>query len=152
LVIDTGSVLFVDFNYPSDKRQAIIETGYKQTMSYFRDYLVLKKQKISDIYSEVLDYLRQIQGFMLIKKFMAVKTTISELFIYLAKYKDVIDAELYEAIYLLQKLVFTNIRSGLLGRSICSNKDTISVSLNTLINDVTNRIYELEKYITKFSV
>lgn len=152
LVIDTGNVLFVDFNCPSDKRQIMIENGYKQTISYFKEYLLLKKQKILDIYSEILDYLRQIQGFMLIKKFIAVKNVVSELFIYLAKHKDIIDLELYDAICLLQKLIFANVRSGLLGRSSCLNRDTVTTSLNMLIQDVSQRILEIEKYIDKFSV
>lgn len=152
LAINTGNALFVDFNYPSDKRQIIIDEGYTQTISYFKDTLIAKKARLVDVYSEILDYLRQIQCFMLIRKFIAAKNTVSELFIYLAKFKDLIDLELFDAICLFQKLVFANVRSGLLGRSSCDNRETISSSLNALINDVTNRIQELEKYITKFSV
>ena len=32
LIIDTGDVVVVDFNYPGEKRQAIIDDGYKQTL------------------------------------------------------------------------------------------------------------------------
>ena len=152
LTIDTGDVLFVDFNYPLDKRQVIIKNAYTQTLWYFKEFLPLKKQKICDIYSEILDSLRQIQGFMLIRKFSAVKNSISELFILLSKHKDIIDSELFDALCLLQKLIFANVRVGLLGRSTCSNKDTVSTTLNLLINDITHRIQELEKYISKFSV
>lgn len=152
LSIDTGDVVFVDFNYPNDKRQAIIDDGYRQTMAYFTDYLVMKKQKIMDIYSEILDRFRQIQGFMLIKKYVAARNTLSELFIYLSKFKDIIDPELFDAILCFQKLLFANVKSGLLGRASCSNKDTVTNTLNALISDTTLRINELEKYITKFSI
>lgn len=152
LAIDTGDVVFVDFNYPNEKRQAIIDDGYRQTMAYFTDYLLLKKQKIHDIYSEILDKFRQIQGFMLIKKYLAAKNTLSELFIYLAKHKDIIDLELYDTIVCFQKLLFANVKSGLLGRANCSNKETVANSLNALISDLTVRINELDKYITKFSI
>lgn len=152
LAIDTGDVVFVDFNYPPDKRQSIIDDGYRQTMSYFTDYLLLKKQKILDIYSEILDKFRQIQGFMLIKKYLAAKNSLSELFIYLAKYKDIIDTELYDAICVFQKLLFANIKSGLLGRASCSNINTIANTLNAIISDLTIRVDEIEKYITKFSI
>lgn len=152
LVINTGNVVVVDFNYPSDKRQAIIDDGYRQTMNFFKDYLVLKKQKIVDIYSNILDKLRFIQNFIVMKKYVAAKNALSELFIDLAKVKDIIDIELFEAISMFQKLVFTNVKSGLLGRSSCSNTDTIITTLTVLIADLTARISELDKYINKFSV
>lgn len=152
LVINTGNVVVVDFNYPPEKRQSIIDDGYRQTMEYFRDYLVLKKHTISDVYSEILDKLRQVQTFFLLKKFTAAKNSISELFIYLSKTSNIIDKELFDAICVFQKLVFSNVKSGLLGRSNCENFDTISNSLSSIITDITSRIEELDKYIDKFSV
>lgn len=152
LVINTGNVVVVDFNYPPEKRQSIIDDGYRQTMEYFRDYLVLKKHTISDVYSEILDKLRQVQTFFLLKKFTAAKNSISELFIYLSKTSNIIDKELFDAICVFQKLVFSNVKSGLLGRSNCENFDTISNSLSSIITDITLRIEELDKYIDKFSV
>ena len=85
------------------------------------------------------------------KKFVAAKNTLSELFIYLAKVNKIIDIDVYNAISVFQKLVFANVKSGLLGRSKCENYDTISDSLNNLISDLTLRCKELEKYIDKFS-
>lgn len=152
LVINTGDVVVVDFNYPSEKRQAIINDGFRQTMEYFRNYLVLKKHSISDIYSEILDKLRQVQGFFLMKKYVAAKNALSEMFIYLSKTSGIIDRELYDAICMFQKLVFANVKSGLLGRSSCGNLETVTNSLNDIISDVTLRIDELDEYINKFSV
>ena len=43
LIIDTGNVVVVDFNYPGEKRQAIIDDGYKQTLSYFKEKILPKK-------------------------------------------------------------------------------------------------------------
>lgn len=86
------------------------------------------------------------------KKFTAAKNSISELFIYLSKTSNIIDKELFDAICVFQKLVFSNVKSGLLGRSNCENFDTISNSLSSIITDITLRIEELDKYIDKFSV
>lgn len=44
LVVNTGNVVVVDFNYPIDKRQAIIDDGYRQAMNYFTSVLPQKKQ------------------------------------------------------------------------------------------------------------
>lgn len=151
LTIDTGNVVFVDFNYPSEKRQAIIDDGYRQTMDYFKNYLVLKKQKIVEIYSEILEKMCQVRGFMARNKYLAAKTLVAELFIYLARYKDVVDIELYDVICLLQKLMFANIKAGLLGRASCLNKDTVSSSIDVIIEDLRVRVEELNKYLDKFS-
>lgn len=151
LVINTGSVIVVDFNYPTEKRQAIIDDGYRQTMEYFKNYLPLKKQKLVDTYFKILDELRKFQGFLLLKKFNAAKNCLSELFVYLAKVNTFIDSELYDSICLLQKLVSANVKNGLLGRSKCNNLDTISKSLNNIIEDLSSRINSLEEYIRKFS-
>lgn len=151
LVVDTGDVVVVDFNYPLEKRQAIIDNGYKQTMDYFTKYLPIKKQRIDNIYLNMLDELRKIQGFMLRKKYTAAKNSIQELFILLLPEKDVIDKELLDTLLAFQKLLSSNVKAGLLGRSKCLNVNTVSDVLNNLIADLTNRISSLEKYITKFS-
>lgn len=151
IVIDTGNVVVVDFNYPSEKRQAIIDDGYRQTMTYFKDYLVLKKQKIKEIYENIYDKLRQISHFMLMKKYLAAKNSMSEVFIFLSKYNNIIDNDICQAIYLIQKLLFTNVRAGLLGKSSCSNKETIVSSLDSIATDLTKRIAGLNQYISKFS-
>jgi NTE family protein len=152
LVINTGNVVVVDFNYPTEKRNAITEDGYRQTLSYFKDYLVLKKKNLYGIYEEILDRLRHAQGLFLCKKYPALKNSISEMFIYLAQVKDIIDVDLYEKISAFQKLAFANIKSGLLGRSICTNRDDLRNSLTEIISDTTTSIKELEKYINKFSI
>ena len=151
LVVDTGDVVVVDFNYPLDKRQAIIDNGYKQTIDYFTKYLPIKKQRIDDIYLNILDELRKIQGFMLRKKYTAAKNSIQELFIFLLPEKDIIDKELLDALLAFQKLLSSNVKAGLLGRSKCLNVGTTSDVLNNLIVDLTARISSLEKYIAKFS-
>lgn len=152
LIIDTGNVVVVDFNYPGEKRQAIIDDGYKQTLSYFKEKILPKKNEIFKIYSKIRDKLKQIQRFMIRKKFFAVKTSVAELFIYLSTVKDVIDSDLFDVIYLFQKLVYNNVKSGLLGRASCSNSENIETSLNAITSDVELRVIEIEKYINKFSV
>lgn len=152
LVVNTGNVIVVDFNYPQEKRQAIIDSGYRQAMEYFTHYLPIKKQKIIDIYYHILDFLRRIQGFLLMKKYFAAKNSLSELFIFLAEEKSIIDEDIYSAISTFQKLLFTNVSNGLLGRSKCENKEIVTNSLNSIILDLTERIKELEKFINEISI
>ena len=152
LVINTGNVIVVDFNYPSDKRQAIIDDGYRQTMDYFTNALPAKKQKLKEIYLKILLELRKAQAFFLIRKYVAAKNCISELFVYLAGVNRVIDCELYDSICVLQKLLAANVKKSLLGRSKCTNIETLTSAINSIILDLTARIEGFEKYIDKFSV
>ena len=49
--INTGDIFFADFNLNKDARRKVINLGYEQTMKYFKEYLVQKKESLADIYS-----------------------------------------------------------------------------------------------------
>ena len=152
LLINTGDVVVVDFNYPQEKRQQIINLGYKQTMDYFKKDLVYKKHQISEIYSQILDYIRKIQGYFLAKKYLAGKNTIGEIFIYLSEVKDIIDSDIYQSIIEFQKLLYKNVITGLLGYSNCKNKEYVKAVMLKIIQDITDRVEDLDRYINKYSV
>lgn len=151
LVINTGNVVVVDFNYPTEKRQAIIDEGYNQTKKYFTKTLVEKKQKILTCYKEILEKLDKIYFFLRQGKFMPAKNTTSELFITLADSRKLIDEDIYHSIKMFQKFLFNNVKSGLLGRATCSNRQTITNALFSIITDLESRIEKLEEYLTKLS-
>ena len=151
LVINTGNVVVVDFNYPKEKRQAIIDAGYRQAKIYFTDTLVEKKKKIAGIYTKILNSLRRIYFFMAQKKFMLAKNSTSELFIYLAEIKNYIDDDIYHSICLFQKILFTNVKSGLLGRSTCKNAISVMSTLINITKDLEKRESLLKGYVSKYS-
>ena len=150
LVINTGNVVVVDFNYPTEKRQAIIDDGYRQTMEYFTEFLVTKKQKIKEHYGRILDAFLKIQTFLLLKKYLAAKSTLAELFIFLADIENVLDPDVYNSISMFQKLLFNSVTAGLLGRSKCENADNLKQIVSCIIEDLNSRIVDIEKYIDKF--
>ena len=150
LVINTGNVVVVDFNYPTEKRQAIIDDGYRQTMEYFTEFLVTKKQKIKEHYGRILDAFLKIQTFLLLKKYLAAKSTLAELFIFLADIENVLDPDVYNSISMFQKLLFNSVTAGLLGRSKCENADNLKQIVSGIIEDLNSRIVDIEKYIDKF--
>lgn len=152
LVINTGNVVVVDFNYPTDKRQAIIDDGYRQTMEYFTEFLVTKKQKIKEHYGRILDAFLKIQTFLLLKKYLAAKSILAELFIFLADIENVLDPDVYNSISMFQKLLFNSVTAGLLGRSKCENADNLKQIVSGIIEDLNSRIVDIEKYIDKFSI
>lgn len=151
LVINTGNVVVVDFNYPSEKRQAIIDEGYNQTKKYFTQTLIEKKQKILACYKNIWEKLEKIYFFLRQSKFMPAKNATSELFIYLAEARKIMDEEVYHSIKMFQKFLFNNVKSGLLGRATCTNRQTITNSLFSIITDLETRIEKIEEYLNKFS-
>jgi len=151
LVVNTGNVVVVDFNYPKEKRQAIIDDGYRQAKTYFTKFLVEKKKKIFGIYSKILDKLRLIYFFMSQKKFILAKTSTAELFIYLAEVRKYMDEDVYHSISLFQKFLFNNVKTGLLGRSTCKNSATIMKTLESITKDLDSRSTSLKKYVSKYS-
>ena len=152
LVIDTGNVVVVDFNYPTEKRQDIMDNGYNTTMRYFKETLVKKKTEISEIYDNILDKVRNVQGFILLGKYNNARNKTAELFIDIAKTKDVIDKDVYDSILNLQELIFGNVKYGLLGYCSCTNKNEIKDTLNEIVDDLSGRIESLRKYLSKFPV
>jgi len=151
-VINTGSVVVVDFNYPQEKRQEIIDRGYSQIIDYFNNFLPQKKHKLYETYTEILNYIRKIQEFMLRKKYNAVKNTTGELFILLSSENNYINADLDKSICTLQKLLFTNIKTGLLGTSKCENKESIDALILEIIKTLNTIIKEFETYFEEYSV
>ncbi len=146
LVVNTGNVVVVDFNYPKEKRQRIIDTGYQQAKQYFTEFLPQKKIKLAEIYSKILEKLRLIYFFMTQKKFLLAKNSTSELFIYLAEIKDYIDADVYHSICLFQKTLFACVKQGLMGRSTCRNSLAILNTLVLITKDIETREISLKNY------
>ena len=152
LVINTGDVVVVDFNYPPEKRQQIIDSGYEQTIKYFKEFLPQKKKHLFDIYDEILDRFRNIQGFMLRKKYSKAKTSIAELYILLAKEKDIISQSIYKEINEFQKLLYSNVKTGLLGHSYLENKNLTEAQLRKVIDILTEHFNEFKNYFKQFPV
>ncbi|MBR6301798.1 hypothetical protein IKR55_03575, partial [bacterium] len=93
-----------------------------------------------------------IQGFIILGKYNNARNKTSEMFINLAKTKDIIDEEVFNDITKLQELIFENVKYGLLGYCSCTNKNGIKDVLNELVDDLSGRIDGLRKYISKFAV
>lgn len=151
LVINTGNVIVVDFNYPADKRSDIINAGYEQTISYFKNFLPKKKTELQKVEKNILVYVRKVQELLLRRRYNSAKTTIGELYVYLADYRNLIDDDLYDLISNFQKCLFKNIRNGLLTTHL-SNKSDVYGLLRKLIDDLNARICEFSNYLTKFPV
>lgn len=152
IVVNTGGIVVFDFNYPHEKRQEIIDAGYNAAMSYFKNKLPQKKQKIYSLYKNILKSFTKIKELFLRKKYIMAKNILAELFILIADNRDIIDCSLYKDIKMFQNLLFSNVVSGLLGHSRCENVQTVEAHLDFLIEKLANITKEFEEYFNKFCV
>lgn len=152
LVVETGDAVVVDFNYPVEKRAMIIDSGYEQTMHYFKSYLPQKKKKLLTIYSELASKLNLIATMFKRNKYANMKNLVADLYILLYNSKNVMDVRVYNLVEDLQKSVYANVKSGLLGRSTCKNKEEIQTIFRELNYLVLTKRKDLSDYLLKFPV
>ena len=89
---------------------------------------------------------------MLRKKYSKAKTSIAELYILLAKEKDIISQSIYKEINEFQKLLYSNVKTGLLGHSYLENKNLTEAQLRKVIDILTEHFNEFKNYFKQFPV
>lgn len=151
IVINTGDAIVFDFNCTKEKRRAIIDAGYEAAKEYLSKKLPAKKQKIYFVYEKMLDFLRDVQEQMLRKKYLKAREVTAELFILLADGKEYIDENIYKQVKIFQNLLFSNVKSGLLGQK-CDNLAMVKAQLLLLIDLLTAKIKEFDEYFKEFCV
>lgn len=153
ITINTGDVIVVDFNYPKEKREELIESGYKQTMNYFTKVLPTKKESLLKKYYSIRKQLIKVEKFLLNKKIVKAKHALSEIFINLCEDKDVIDAKIFEAIKDFNTTFSNNIKyPALFGKIAMRQEEKVQKELRNLILKILEKIYEIEAYLIKFPI
>lgn len=153
IVINTGDVIVVDFNYPRQKREELIKSGYRQTMDYFTKSLPHKKGHLLDNYYILIKELKKIAKYIENKKIIKAKHAISDLFVALYDMKDYIDTSITEAIKEFNRQYNNNLRyPALFGKVKLTDEDSIKKNLQAIITLISDRIYELESYLIKFPI
>ncbi|MFR1672115.1 MAG: patatin-like phospholipase family protein, partial [Candidatus Gastranaerophilaceae bacterium] len=109
IVLNTGDIIVVDFNIPTDKRECLIKSGYDQTMNYFKSLLPAKKSVILNYYKKIFTHLQTIQKYIESSKIIKAKIRIGELFIDLCEIGKIIDCSFYKDIKAFKDMFFDNI-------------------------------------------
>lgn len=153
IVINTGDVIVVDFNYPKEKREELIQSGYTQTIKYFSKTLPQKKEVLLDKYYSLNKSLKRINKLLTGNKIVKTKHALSELFVDLCEYKELIDNEIYVNIKSFYELYKENIKyPPLFGKVSLKEETRVKESLKAICEKVSEKIYELEYYINKFPI
>lgn len=151
IVLNTGDIIVVDFNIPTDKRECLIKSGYDQTMNYFKSLLPAKKSVILNYYKKIFTHLQKIQKYIESSKIIKAKIRIGELFIDLCEIGKIIDCSFYKDIKAFKDMFFDNINyPGLFGRTSIKNEKLIYTELERIIQKIKNKIREQESYLEAF--
>ncbi|MBE7709831.1 MAG: hypothetical protein E7Z93_05215 [Cyanobacteria bacterium SIG32] len=153
VVIKTGDVIVVDFNYPKEKREELIESGYRQTIEYFSKQLPDKKNQLIKKYYNIRKQLIKVQKLLSSNKILKAKHALAEIFIPLCDDKDIIDKKIFNSIKEFHATFSDNIKyPALFGKISIKHDEEVQKQLKELILLILEKVYELEAYLIKFPI
>lgn len=148
IILNTGDVVLVDFNINEEKRNELINIGYKQTIEYFQKILPEKKKRIYNCYEMLNNHLNNIIKFINISKILKAKGELGELYTDLFDCHELFDDADLKMITHFKDIFYKNIKfPALFGRVKLNNETLVMAELKKLNNDFSEKIKELSDYI-----
>ena len=148
IVLNTGGIVVVDFNINENKRIELIESGYNQTINYFKNFLPDKKSKIKNNYEVILSHLSKIQKYINSKKIIKAKIALGDLFIDLSDVAVIIDKNDYEDIKNFKDSFFFFFNyPPLFGKVSLDNENLLKAEITRLVNTLKSKTEELSEYL-----
>ncbi len=148
IVINTGDVNIVDFNLPTDKRENLMQIGYSQTMNYFKDVLPLKKENLLKIYTEIETHLKKVKSNIESNNIKKAKETLTELFMYLCDYVNVIDIKDFNELKEFKDILFSNIvYPALFGKTGIKNEKLVLCKVEQVTNNIADKTSEYKQFL-----
>lgn len=151
IVLNTGDIVVVDFNINEAKRNDLINSGYNQTISYFKDFLIEKKSKIRHNYSIIQAHITKIQKYIKSNNIQKAKNQMGELFMDLPELSEIIDLTDYNEIKKFRDIFLKNLKyPALFGKVTLSNFKLIDTELNKINNKISKKLEEFESYLKTY--
>ena len=151
IVLNTGDIVVVDFNINEAKRNDLINSGYNQTISYFKDFLIEKKSKIRHNYSIIQAHITKIQKYIKSNNIQKAKNQMGELFMDLPELSEIIDLTDYNEIKKFRDIFLKNLKyPALFGKVTLSNFKLIDTELNKINNKISKKLEEFDSYLKTY--
>ena len=151
IVLNTGDIVVVDFNINEAKRNDLINSGYNQTISYFKNFLIEKKSKIRHNYSIIQAHITKIQKYIKSNNIQKAKTQMGELFMDLPELSEIIDLTDYNEIKKFRDIFLNNLKyPALFGKVTLSNFKLIDTELNKINNKISKKLEEFDSYLKTY--
>ena len=145
--INTGDVFFADFNLNKDDRRKLINIGYENTMRYFKEILPPKKQKLVDVYSKILKYLKKSKKGFKIKNVEEVQWWFGDIFTELCENKEIVDPKIYEKIVAMKNALAEQKSTLLFFHTYFKKSKQLQEQMDELIDLIEDRVIELKLYL-----
>lgn len=151
IVLNTGDIVVVDFNINEAKRNDLINSGYNQTISYFKDFLLEKKSKIRHNYSIIQAHITKIQKYIKSNNIQKAKNQMGELFMDLPELSEIIDLTDYNEIKKFRDIFLKNLKyPALFGKVTLSNFKLIDTELNRINDKISQKLEEFDSYLKTY--
>ncbi len=145
--INTGDIFFADFNLDKDSRRKLINSGYEQTMHYFKEVLPKKKEKLETVYTKALHYFKQAYKGLKSNNVEEVQWWFGDLFTLLCENKEIVDPVIYEQICDLKNQISDSTATVLFFYSKFQNLKTLTSAMKNVLNIVEERVADLKLYL-----
>lgn len=145
IIIDTKDVIMFDFEIGKEKREELIEKGYKTTKYYLTNTLIEKKKYILEVYKSITAGLNTAK-ICLGNSSQDALITLLRVLSFLSHDKEYIDISIYNELIKLQNLIMTNFKNNILPENIVNTKQ-IKCQINIINKLIQNRIEDLKHYI-----
>ena len=147
--INTGDIFFADFNLDKDSRRKLINSGYEQTMKYFNETLLLKKERLEKVYSSALKYLKNANKGLKANNVEEVQWWFGDLFTLLCENKEFVDKSIYDKIVELKDMLVDSSSRFLIFYTKFNDRKTLEKAMQDVINLVDERAADIKIYLQK---
>lgn len=145
--LNTGGIFFADFNLNKDARRKLMESGYEQTMRYFKEVLPAKKEKLEKVYTKALKYLKNANKGLKSGNVEEVQWWLGDLFILLCENKEIIDKTIYESIVNLKNNLMESVSTVLFFHTRFKGQKNLEQEMKYVLNLLEERITEIKLFL-----
>ncbi len=145
--INTGDIFFADFNLNKDARRKLIESGYKQTMHYFKEVLPKKKEHLEKVYAKAHNYLKQALKGLRANNVEEVQWWFGDLFTLLCENKEIIDPVIYKQILDAKNSLMNSVITVLFFHTRFRRPKDLEFMLKNLTDTVEERLADIRLFL-----
>lgn len=145
--LNTGGIFFADFNLNKDARRKLMESGYEQTMHYFKEVLPAKKEKLEKVYTKALKYLKNANKGLKSGNVEEVQWWLGDLFILLCENKEIIDKIIYESILNLKNNLMESVSTVLFFHTRFKGQKNLEQEMKYVLNLLEERITDIKLFL-----
>ncbi len=145
--INTGGIFFANFNLNKDARRKLIDSGYEQTMHYFKKILPAKKERLEKVYSKALKYLENANKGLKSGNVEEVQWWLGDLFILLCENKEIIDKSIYDSIVKLKNELMDSVSTVLFFHTRFKGQKALEQEMKTVINLIDERVSDIKLFL-----